>query len=87
MTIMAARKRFADRVMWVMDRVFLYTNFGWVSWMHDDFFILAGKANRDKSLVDFRKHLSDVFVPKKRKYLVLFPEGGFLRKRRAISQA
>jgi hypothetical protein len=41
MTIMAARKRFADRVMWIMDRVFLYTNFGWVSWLHSDFFILA----------------------------------------------
>ena len=24
-----------------MDKVFLFTNFGWVSWMHDDFFILA----------------------------------------------
>ena len=24
-----------------MDKVFLVTNFGWVSWMHDDFFILA----------------------------------------------
>ena len=27
--------------MWIMDKVFLFTNFGWVSWMHDDFFILA----------------------------------------------
>jgi hypothetical protein len=27
--------------MWVMDRVFKFSNFGAVSWMHDDFFILA----------------------------------------------
>ena len=30
-----------SQVMWIMDKVFLVTNFGWVSWMHDDFFILA----------------------------------------------
>lgn len=41
MTLFTARKNFADRVMWVMDRVFKYSNFGCVSWMHDDFFILA----------------------------------------------
>jgi lysophosphatidylglycerol acyltransferase 1 len=37
------RPCFADRVMWVMDRVFKFSNFGAVSWMHDDFFILAVK--------------------------------------------
>ena len=26
-------------VMWIMDRVFKFTNFGVISWMHDDFFI------------------------------------------------
>jgi len=87
MTIFAARKRFADKVMWIMDKVFLFTNFGWVSWMHDDFFILAGKKNRDKSLVGLQRHLAQVFIPKNRRYLVLFPEGGFLRKRKAVSQA
>lgn len=87
MTIFAARKRFADKVMWIMDKVFLFTNFGWVSWMHDDFFILAGKKNRDQSLVSLQRHLSQVFAPKNRRYLVLFPEGGFLRKRKAVSKA
>jgi len=86
MTLFTARKNFADRIMWIMDRVFKYSNFGCVSWMHDDFFILAGKENRDSSLVALRKHLHNVFVRKRRKYIVLFPEGGFLRKRKPISQ-
>jgi len=86
MTIFSARVGFCNKVMWIMDRVFKFTNFGVISWMHDDFFILAGKANRDSSLIRLREHLSKVFLPKNRKYLVLFPEGGFLRKRKEISQ-
>lgn len=86
MTIFSARVGFCNKIMWIMDRVFKFTNFGVISWMHDDFFILAGKANRDSSLVRLREHLSKVFLPKNRKYLVLFPEGGFLRKRKEISQ-
>ncbi len=87
MTLFVARRRFAERVMWVMDKVFKYTNFGWVAWMHDDFFILAGKDNRDRTLQELKQHLHEVFVPKNRKYLVLFPEGGFLRNRKRVSQA
>ncbi len=41
MTLFVARRNFAQKVMWIMDKVFKYTNFGWVSWMHHDFFILA----------------------------------------------
>ena len=40
MTLFAARKR-AHAVMWIMDYVFKFTNFGWVAAMHWDFFILA----------------------------------------------
>jgi len=86
MTLFNARGNFAGRVMWIMDRVFKYSNFGCVSWMHDDFFILAGKENRDSSLDDLKRHLQNVFVRKRRKYIVLFPEGGFLRKRKPVSQ-
>jgi len=86
MTLFTAREHFADRVMWIMDRVFKYSNFGCCSWMHDDFFILAGKENRDSSLVELRNHLHNVFVRKRRKYIVVFPEGGFLRKRKPVSQ-
>ena len=41
MTIFPGRIGFCDKVMWIMDKVFKLTNFGWVAWMHDDFFILA----------------------------------------------
>ena len=43
-----------------MDKVFKFTNFGVVSWMHDDFFILAGRDNRDSSLVHLKNHLTQV---------------------------
>jgi lysophosphatidylglycerol acyltransferase 1 len=62
--------------------VFKYTNFGIISWFHEDFFILAGKAARESSLENLRSHLERSFAKKERKYLVLFPEGGFLRKRK-----
>jgi len=85
MTIFSSRVGFCNKVMWIMDKVFKFTNFGVVSWMHDDFFILAGRDHRDTSLVHLKRHLSEVFIPKQRKYLVVFPEGGFLHKRREAS--
>ena len=54
-------------------------NFGIVSLMHDDFFIRSGRAGRELTLIELKDHLTNVFLKKKRKYLVLFPEGGFLR--------
>eukprot|EP00092_Neocalanus_flemingeri_P010647 GFUD01011469.1.p1 GENE.GFUD01011469.1~~GFUD01011469.1.p1 ORF type:complete len:353 (+),score=122.85 GFUD01011469.1:77-1135(+) len=85
MTIFTARIGFCNKVMWIMDRVFKFTNFGAISWMHDDFFIRSGKAGRLTTLVELKDHLNNVFLPKNRRYLVLFPEGGFLHKRKAIS--
>ena len=67
-------------LLWI--QVFKYTNFGIISWFHEDFFILAGKGSRESSLEDLRHHLQRSFAKKERKYLVLFPEGGFLRKRK-----
>jgi len=87
MTILSSRIGFCNKVMWIMDKVFKFTNFGIVSWCHDDFFILAGRGNRDSSLVELRQHLARVFRGKDRRFMVLFPEGGFLRKRKAVSQA
>lgn len=85
MSILTARIGLTNRVMWIMDRVFKFTNFGVISWMHDDFFIRSGKAGRELTLVELKDHLTDVFIKKQRSYLVLFPEGGFLRKRKAVS--
>jgi len=86
MHIFTSRFGYSGKVMWLMDKVFKFTNFGVVSWIHDDFFIQAGKETRDQSLIELRSHLKRVFVQKTRNCLVLFPEGGFLRKRKAVSQ-
>lgn len=85
MSVFSTRAGFCEKVMWIMDRVFKFTNFGVISWMHDDFFILAGREHRDSSLEQLRQHLDQVFLPKGRKYMVLFPEGGFLHKRKEAS--
>jgi len=87
MTIFNTRIGFSNKVMWIMDKIFKYSNFGIISWIHDDFFILAGKNNREASCIKLREHLYKVFIPKERQYLVLFPEGGFLKKRKSISHS
>ncbi|MEQ2199848.1 Acyl-CoA:lysophosphatidylglycerol acyltransferase 1 [Xenoophorus captivus] len=46
----------------------------------------CGKAHRDKQLVYLKEHLEKYYHSRDRKWIVLFPEGGFLRKRRETSQ-
>ncbi|MGH0133170.1 UNVERIFIED_CONTAM: hypothetical protein FKN15_052517 [Acipenser sinensis] len=75
------------KMMWLMDHVFKYTNFGLVSLIHGDFFIRQGKAHRDKQLFLLKDHLDKYYHSRDRKWIVLFPEGGFLRKRRETSQS
>ncbi|XP_074805402.1 acyl-CoA:lysophosphatidylglycerol acyltransferase 1 isoform X3 [Natator depressus] len=75
------------QMMWLMDHIFKYTNFGIVSLIHGDFFIKQGKAHRDQQLVLLKEHLDKHYRSRDRKWIVLFPEGGFLRKRRETSQA
>ncbi|XP_058446807.1 acyl-CoA:lysophosphatidylglycerol acyltransferase 1-like [Malaya genurostris] len=81
-----AKKNVLPNIMWIMDRLFKYTNFGAVSLLHQDFFIASGKSNRDKSLLELKKHLKQSYIPRQRRWMVLFPEGGFLRKRKEVSQ-
>ncbi|XP_059062816.1 acyl-CoA:lysophosphatidylglycerol acyltransferase 1-like [Achroia grisella] len=45
-----------------------------------------GKSKRDQSLEELRQHIHGSYVPLGRQFMVLFPEGGFLHKRREISQ-
>ncbi|XP_036883548.1 LOW QUALITY PROTEIN: acyl-CoA:lysophosphatidylglycerol acyltransferase 1 [Sturnira hondurensis] len=75
------------QMMWLMDHIFKYTNFGIVSLIHGDFFIRQGKSHRDQQLLLLKKHLENSYRSRGRKWIVLFPEGGFLRKRRETSQA
>ncbi|KAG2458661.1 acyl-CoA:lysophosphatidylglycerol acyltransferase 1, partial [Polypterus senegalus] len=74
------------KMLWLMDHIFKYTNFGLVSLIHGDFFIRQGKAHRDQQLVLLKDHLDKYYHSRDRKWIVLFPEGGFLRKRRETSQ-
>lgn len=48
--------------------------------------VLQGKAHRDKQLIYLKDHLDKYYQSRDRKWIVLFPEGGFLRKRRETSQ-
>ncbi|XP_052106920.1 acyl-CoA:lysophosphatidylglycerol acyltransferase 1-like [Mytilus californianus] len=71
---------------WVMDYIFKFTNFGWISYFHEDFFICQGKDGRDKELVKLKKHMLNSYLPTGKKWIVVFPEGGFLYKRKKSSQ-
>lgn len=46
-----------------------------------------GRTHRDQQLVLLKDHLEKYYRSRNRKWIVLFPEGGFLRKRRETSQA
>ncbi|KAM4695069.1 acyl-CoA:lysophosphatidylglycerol acyltransferase 1 [Discoglossus pictus] len=80
------KARVVRQMMWLMDHIFKYTNFGVVSLAHGDFFIRQGKAYRDQQLVLLKDHLEKYYRSRDRKWIILFPEGGFLRKRRETSQ-
>ncbi|XP_011871933.1 PREDICTED: acyl-CoA:lysophosphatidylglycerol acyltransferase 1-like [Vollenhovia emeryi] len=86
MTTFNAKPNVAPNLMWIMDRVFKFTNFGIASILHQDFFIVSGRERREESLKQLRKHLKDSYIPRDRKWIVLFPEGGLLYKNRESSQ-
>ncbi|XP_077292912.1 acyl-CoA:lysophosphatidylglycerol acyltransferase 1-like [Arctopsyche grandis] len=86
MAALNARTGVLSRLMWIMDRLFRYTNFGIVSVLHGDFFIASGKDKREASARELSEHLKRWYLPIDRNWIVLFPEGGFLRKRRETSQ-
>ncbi|CAH2041157.1 unnamed protein product, partial [Iphiclides podalirius] len=48
--------------------------------------MVVGKAKRDQSLEELREHIHRYYIPLGRQFMVLFPEGGFLHKRREVSQ-
>ncbi|XP_019636739.1 PREDICTED: acyl-CoA:lysophosphatidylglycerol acyltransferase 1-like isoform X1 [Branchiostoma belcheri] len=74
------------RMMWIMDYILLYTNFGLCSWVHGDFFLQQGQKYRKTMLESLKDHLNTRYFSRNHQWIVLFPEGGFLRKRRERSQ-
>ena len=73
--------------MWLMDSMFRWTPFGIIGRMHGDYLITQGKATRDKEILNLKQHLREVFWDRDRRWVILFPEGGFYYKRCEISQA
>ncbi|KAJ6621436.1 Acyl-CoA:lysophosphatidylglycerol acyltransferase 1, partial [Pseudolycoriella hygida] len=45
-----------------------------------------GRNVRDLSIKKLKEHIEEFFIPLMRNWMVLFPEGGFLRKRKEVSQ-
>ncbi|XP_044749544.1 acyl-CoA:lysophosphatidylglycerol acyltransferase 1-like isoform X2 [Coccinella septempunctata] len=73
-------------VMWIMDHFIKYSTVGIVSSIRKDFFIFQGRAMRNESLKALAEHIRNFYLPLKRKWLILFPEGGLLCKRKKNSQ-
>lgn len=86
MTTFNAKPNVLPNLMWIMDRIFKFTNFGIVSILHQDFFIASGRKRREESLKQLEIHLKESYIPRDRKWMVLFPEGGFRCKRLETSQ-
>lgn len=61
-------------LLWILDAQFKLTNFGLVSWSHEDFFIAKNKFVDGSLKEHLQKH-------PERNLIILFPEGGFWRKR------
>ncbi|XP_076821101.1 acyl-CoA:lysophosphatidylglycerol acyltransferase 1-like [Clavelina lepadiformis] len=88
------------RSFWIMDWVFQFLHFGCVSKVHGDFFLMqAPDAKRFGKILCFdperpmqdqpallEKNIISNFCERKRKWILLFPEGGLLIKRRSGSQ-
>ena len=76
---------YARKIMWVIGKNERFTNYGLMSWLHDDCFLDTSKTNRIKSLEDLKKHFKQTFQRRDRKCIIVFPEGGFLSKRKSSS--
>lgn len=70
------------RLLWIMDAAFKWTNFGFVSVTHGDYFIKKGDPSGQLSS-HVRTHMNPSHGAKN--FIILFPEGGFRYKRQAGS--
>lgn len=60
MTTFNAKSTVLPNIMWIMDSIFKFTNFGLVSLLHHDFFILSVSIKR--CLLDFKSFLMNVYT-------------------------
>ncbi|XP_026682158.1 acyl-CoA:lysophosphatidylglycerol acyltransferase 1-like [Diaphorina citri] len=78
------RRGVLPNIMWIMDRIFKYTNFGVFHATNCNSLFLT--CLNFQGIAQLRQHIRSSYIPRKRKWMMLFPEGGFLRKRREASQ-
>ncbi|RCN34385.1 Acyltransferase, partial [Ancylostoma caninum] len=74
------------KTLWLMDVMFRWSPFGIIGNNHGDYFIKQGKATREKEILRLKQHLREVFWDRDRRWVILFPEGGFYHKRVESSQ-
>ncbi|KHN74611.1 Acyl-CoA:lysophosphatidylglycerol acyltransferase 1 [Toxocara canis] len=86
MAVLQSKRVASRKTLWLMDVMFRWTPFGIIGRMHGDYFIKQGKATREKEILKLREHLRKVFWDRDRRWVILFPEGGFYYKRIASSQ-
>ena len=82
LSVFVARDRYAETVMWIIGKNQRCSNFGLMAWLHDDCFLDTRKNNQADSLRELKMHLFNSFLPRNRRCLVLFPEGGFFAKKK-----
>lgn len=71
----------ARTTTWIIDRMFRWTPFGIVSQWHKDFFSQEGKGSREKVIKKIQTHFSTTYFERGHKWLVFFPEGGYVKNR------
>ncbi|XP_065945339.1 acyl-CoA:lysophosphatidylglycerol acyltransferase 1 isoform X2 [Magallana gigas] len=78
----------AGHLIWIMDHVFRLTHFGWMSCFHGDFFLEKPRteAKRNEQMRNMKEHIRSAYSDGMKKWVVLFPEGGFLCNMRPSSQ-
>ncbi|VDO64146.1 unnamed protein product [Heligmosomoides polygyrus] len=74
------------KTLWLMDVMFRWSPFGIIGNNHGDYFIQQGRATREKEIIRLKQHLKDVFWDRDRRWVIVFPEGGFYHKRVESSQ-
>jgi len=70
------------KTLWIMSSQFRFTPFGIVGRMHGDHFIKSERKNREQPLIDLKNHLQKVFWNRDRRWVILFPEGGFFYRQK-----
>jgi len=76
----------SGKMLWILDTMFRYSHFGWVSRIRGDFFIKQGRNTRHMQGPLLTEHMKRVFWNRERRWCMVFPEGGFLYKRLEASQ-